>query len=94
MKIKAKFMQEGGAMPAEQGAPAAQAAPEADGEQDVMAQMVQMAAQALQSQDCNAAMQVCQILVQLVQQSQAPAEEQPGEPVYRRGGTLVKRIKK
>jgi hypothetical protein len=47
MIIKAKFMQEGGAMPAEQGAPAAQTAPEAGGEQDVMAQMVQMAAQAL-----------------------------------------------
>lgn len=93
MKIKAKFMQEGGAMPAEQGAPAAQA-PEAGGEQDVMAQMLQMAVQAIQNQDCNAAMQVCQVLVQLAQQSQAPAEEQPGEPVYRRGGTLVRRVKK
>lgn len=93
MKIKAKFMQEGGAMPAEQGAPAGQA-PEAGSEQDVIAQMLQMAVQAIQNQDCNAAMQVCQVLVQLAQQSQAPAEEQPGEPVYRRGGTLVRRVKK
>lgn len=93
MKINAKFMQEGGAMPTEQAAPAAEA-PQAGGEQDVMGQMLQMAVQAIQNQDCNAAMQVCQVLVQLAQQSQAPAEEQPGEPVYRRGGTLVKRIKK
>jgi hypothetical protein len=51
-----------------------------------------MAAQALQSQDCNMAMQVCQVLMQALQQSPAPAEEQPAEPVYRRGGTLVRRI--
>lgn len=93
MKIKAKFMQEGGAMPTEQAAPETQAAPEAGGEQDVMGQMLQMAVQAIQNQDCNAAMQVCQVLVELAQQSQAPAEEQPGEPVYRRGGSLVRRIK-
>ena len=92
MKIKAKFMQEGGAIPAEQPGAGTQAAQ--GGEQDVMAQMLQMAVQALQNQDCNAAMQVCQVLVQLAQQSQAPAEAEQTEPVYRRGGTLVKRVKK
>jgi len=50
--------------------------------------------QALQSQDCQAAMQVCQIFLQLIEQAQggggaAPAPQ--GEPVYRRGGILVRR---
>lgn len=82
MNIKVRKHQEGGAM-----APAQN--------QDPVMQIAQMAAQALQSQDCNMAMQVCQVFVQMVQQNQgaAPAEEQPAEPVYRRGGTLVRRIK-
>lgn len=101
--------QDGGAMPpqdpgAAQGAPAgpeAGGAPAEGGEGgDPMMQIAQMAMQALQSQDCNAAMQVCEAFVQLVQQAQgggapeggAPAEQ--GEPVYRAGGRLVRRIKK
>ena len=54
-----------------------------------------MSAQALQSQDCQMAMQVCQAFLELVQQMQggAPAEPQ-GEPVFRKGGVLVGRIKK
>lgn len=105
----AKF-QEGGAMSPQGGAPEAGAsmeggapagaAPQEGGENPMM-QIAQMAMQALQSQDCNAAMQVCQVFVQLLQQAQgeggtpeeAPASE-TGEPVYRRGGTLVRRIKK
>lgn len=88
MKVNIKKFQEGGAV-------APQAAPEAAApQQDPVMQIAQMAAQALQSQDCNMAMQVCQVFVQMIQQSQgAPAEEQPAEPVYRRGGTLVRRIK-
>ena len=59
-------------------------------------QIAQMAAQALQTQDCQAAMQVCDAFMQIVTQAQggAPQEAPQGEPVYRRGGTLVKRIKK
>ena len=52
--------------------------------------------QALQNQDCQMAMQVCQALVQLVQQAQGggtPAQAE-GEPVYRKGGVLVRRIKR
>jgi hypothetical protein len=67
------------------------------GQEDPLMQIAQMAAQALQSQDCQTAMQVCEAFMQIVQQAQggAPQEEAPqGEPVYRRGGTLVKRIKK
>lgn len=90
LKIKSiPFMQEGGAMPAQQGG----------GEQEMMMQLLQMAAQAVQSQDCQTALQVCQAFVQLAQggqagqpmEEEAPAEPQ-GEPVYRYGGTLYKRI--
>ena len=51
--------------------------------------------QALQAQDCEAAMAVCEAYLQLIQQSQggAPEEAAPeGEPVYRNGGVLSRRI--
>ncbi len=93
-----KKFQEGGAMApeqapqgAEQGAPAGA---EAGGEQDPMAMLLQAAAQALQNQDCNMAMQVCQALMQMAQQSQGGAPEEAGQPVYRKGGRLVRRIRK
>lgn len=93
MKLKNKF-QEGGAMPA--GAPAA--APQ--GGEDPMAMLMQGAQQAIQAQDCEIAMQVCQMLMELAgggaPAEAAPAEAAPapaeGEPVYRRGGRLVRRI--
>ena len=90
--------QEGGAMPP-QGAPqgAEQGAPEeygAGAEQDPMAMLLQAAAQALQNQDCNMSMQVCQALVQMAQQGQEGAPGEAGQPVYRKGGRLVRRIKK
>jgi hypothetical protein len=93
MKLGRKF-QEGGAMPA--GAPAA--APQ--GGEDPMAMLMQGAQQALESQDCEVAMQVCQMLLELAgggaPAEAAPAEAAPapaeGEPVYRRGGRLIRRI--
>jgi hypothetical protein len=39
------------------------------------------------------AMQVCQILMQMAGGGGAPAEA-PAEPVYRKGGVLVRRINK
>lgn len=82
---------EEGGMPAEEGAPAP-----AEGGQDPIMMLAQMSAQALQAQDCQLAMQVCQAFLEIVQQMQgggAPAEPQ-GEPVFRKGGVLVRRIKK
>lgn len=78
-------------MPAE-GAPA----PGSEGGQgDPLMEVAQLAAQALQSQDCTAAMQVCQIFLQMVQQMQGQPEPEPaGEPVFRKGGILVRRNKK
>ena len=93
MKLGRKF-QEGGPMPA--GAPA----PAPQGGEDPMVILMQGAQQAIQAQDCNIAMQVCQMLLELAgggaPAEAAPAEAAPapaeGEPVYRRGGRLVRRI--
>lgn len=78
-------------MPAEQGT---EGEPQ-EGEQDPIMVLAQMAAQALQNQDCQMMAQVCQGYLEIVQQMQGGAPEQPqGEPVFRKGGTLVRRIKK
>ena len=62
-----------------------------------MMQIVQMFAEGLQNQDCQLLAQGAQMFLQLVQQSQqggaAPREEQ-GQPVFKKGGILVRRIKK
>lgn len=100
MKVFVKKFQDGGAMAPETQETAnpqegAATAPEQGGSDPLM-QIAQMAAQALQNQDCQAAMQVCEAFMQIVQQAQGGAQQEApqGEPVYRRGGTLVKRIKK
>lgn len=98
MKLKnvTKF-QEGGQMPP-QGAPAgapAEGAPAQGGSpEEVLMQIAQTAIQALQNQDCEAAMAVCQAFVQMIQEQQGGAAETPEEPVYRAGGKLVRRISK
>lgn len=83
--------------PVEGQAPAEEAPAEQGGQGDPLMQVAQLAAQALQSQDCNAAMQVCQIFLEMIQQAQGQQQgggAPQGEPVFRRGGVLVKRIKK
>lgn len=95
-KDSIKKFQMGGEMAPEQmpaeGAPAP--GPEG-GQGDPLMEVAQLAAQALQSQDCNTAMQVCQIFLQMVQQMQGQPEPEPaGEPVFRKGGVLVRRNKK
>jgi len=106
MKIK-KF-QEGGMAPEmdpamAQGAPMGpEAAPAPmEGGEDAIMQIAQVAAQALQAQDCEAAMAVCEAFIQLIQQAgapeggAAPVEEAPqGEPVFKKGGRICKRSKK
>lgn len=88
-----KKFQDGGQMAPEDptmGAPAEAESAPAPQENPLMA-LAEMAAQALQSQDCNAAMQVCQAFIQLVQQAEGSAPA-PEEPVYqRRGGRLVRK---
>lgn len=95
MKLKniGKF-QEGGAMPPQDPAVA-------QGAQDPMAMILEGAMQAIQTQDCQIALQVCQALSEMAGASAQPAPEAAatttpaeGEPVYRTGGILVRRIKK
>ena len=99
MKVKPLKFQEGGPAPAPAApapAPEGGAAPVEGGEQNPLIQIAQMAMQALQTGDCEIAMQVCEAFIQLVQASAeggAPEEEQ-GQPVYKKGGILVRRIKK
>lgn len=90
MKIR-KF-QEGGAME-----------PQQSSEQDPLMQLAEMAAQAIQNNNGQLALQVCQGLLQLIEQAAAqqenqeveqeemPAEEEPqNEPVFKAGGKLVR----
>ena len=80
-------------MAPEGGAP--EAAPADGAGQDPMMMLAEAAAQALQAQDCQIAMQVCQGLVALVQQMAGGAPQEPqGEPVFKKGGVLLRRIKK
>lgn len=92
---------QGGGDPSQGGAPAG-GDPSAQGGQDPVTQLVQMAQQALQGQDCQAAMAVCDGLLSLIQQSQggggspdggggAPPGGAPpsgGVPSQRSGGQL------
>lgn len=89
MKISQKLLkfQEGGQMPPETQAPqeAAQA--------DPMVMLVEMAQQAVQNQDCQAAMGVCQGFLELVAQASGGGQPAPeGQPVYKAGGKLIKRV--
>lgn len=88
-----KKFQEGGAAPtaAPTGAPAGS-------EQDPIQMLAEMAMQALQGQDCQMAMQVCEGFVALIQQAmgggQAPVGQAPeGEPVFKKGGKIAGRKK-
>ena len=91
-----KKYQQGGEIPAQEapvegGTPVEEGAPAPEGGQDPMTQLVQGAMQALQTQDCNLSMQICQMLVQL---AQGGAPEENTEPVYRKGGQLLRRVRK
>lgn len=82
--------QEGGQVepaPAPEQAPAA---PEQGGSPEE--QLMMACQQALETQDCNIAMQVCQAILQMMGGSGEPAPAAPEgqEPVYRKGGRLVR----
>ncbi len=82
-------LQEGGAVPA--GTNPSQT-PQQGGE-DPVAKLVQLAQQALESQDCQMAMALAQEFMALVGGAGQEAQAAPqGEPVYRKGGTLLRRV--
>lgn len=78
--------QEGGPMPSQ--APA----PEQPGV-DPLQQILAVAAEAVQTQNCEAAMAVCQALMQLAQGGAAPAP-QPEEPTFARQGAKLVRVRR
>lgn len=93
--MRIKYLQEGGPVeaPVEEGAPMEGApAPEQGGE-DPMMQILQVAQQALQEQNCEAAMAVCQALLQLAQGGGAPQEAPAEEPTYARRGARLVRVR-
>lgn len=97
MRIIPKFQVGGQMAPQEEApmeeAPMQEAPAQGQPQEDPMAMLIQAAVQALQTQDCQIAMQVCQALAQAAQQG-APEEAQ-GEPVFaRKGCKVVRRIKK
>ena len=89
-----KIMQEGGVAP--EAAPAeAPAEPEQAGGSPEE-QIIQAAAQAVQTQDAQLALQVCQALVEMAGggAEAAPAAPEGQQPVYRKGGRLSRWISK
>ena len=81
-----KKFQQGGEMPS--------AAPEQ--QPDVLMQIAQIFAQGLQAGDCNLLAQGAEAFLGLLQQAQGPApvEAVPqGQPVFKKGGKLLKRKK-
>lgn len=88
-----KKFQDGG-----QVAPAAAPAPAPEQGQDPIMQIAEMAAAALQSQDCATAMQVCEAFMMLVEQMAGGAAEPvgapAGQPVFAKGGKLIRRNRK
>lgn len=94
MKFVPKFQMGGSVAPEEnvEEAPVEQPAPAGQG-QDPLMMIAQAAAQALQTQNCEMAMQVCQAMLQLLQQA-GPAPAEQGTPVFAKGGVLKRRMSK
>lgn len=93
-----KFQQGGPVVPEEQmpaeGMPV-EGAPEAAPQDNPLIVLAKAAMQGLQTQDCQIMAQVCQGLLEIVQQMQEPAPQEPaGEPVFKKGGVLLRRVKK
>ncbi len=94
---KTRKFQTGGTMPVEDPAVnnAPVESPEQGGQQDPIMMLAQMFAQGLQNQDCQLLAQGAQMFLEIVQQMQGGTPQEPQEePVYRKGGTLVRKIKK
>jgi len=102
MKIQSKvarFMQQGGAAPAPQdpaagGAPA-EGAPMEGGAPagNPMEQILQVAAQAVQTGNCEAALAVCQTLMSAAQGGMGPGEAPQEEPTFARNGSKLRRVR-
>ena len=88
LKRTQKF-QEGGAMPAPEAAPA-EAAPQGG---DPMEQVYQMATEIVQQLGPDAAAMLAQAIMEMLQGGGAEAAAPQGEPVYKKGGKLIGRMR-
>lgn len=88
LKRTQKF-QEGGAMPAPEAA-SAEAAPQGG---DPMEQIYQMAAEIVQQLGPDAAAMLAQAIMEMLQGGGAGAAAPQGEPVYKKGGKLIGRMR-
>ena len=89
-----KFMQEGGVAPEAAPVETAPAEPAQGGSPEE--QIIQAAAQAVQTNDAQLALQVCAALVQMAGggAEAAPAAPEGEQPVYKKGGKLSKWVRK
>ena len=92
--MKLRKLQMGGAVAAQEGAPAAEPMPAEAGmpvqsaEQDPIMQIAQAFAEGLQTQNCELLAQGAQMFLELVAQAQGGAEAQP---VFGKGGKIASR---
>lgn len=84
MKIRTQIstFQQGGAMPAPV---------EQEQQGNPIEELAVVAQQALQEQNCELAMGVCDAFLQMVSQATQGEPAPQGEPVYAKGGKLIKR---
>lgn len=97
MKIQSKvarFMQQGGAAPVPQDPAPMEGAP-MEGAQagNPMEQILQVAAQAVQTGNCEAALAVCQALMSAAQGGMGPGEAPQEEPTFARNGSKLRRVR-
>lgn len=99
MKIQSKIskFQQGGSAPVPQdpaagGAPA-EGAPEGAQAGNPMEQILQVAAQAVQTGNCEAALAVCQAIMEAAQGGMGPGEAPQEEPTFARNGSKLRRVR-
>ena len=99
MKIQSKIsrFQQGGAAPVPQdpaagGAPA-EVAPEGAQAGNPTEQILQVAAQAVQTGNCEAALAVCRTFVSSAQGGMGPGEAPQEEPTFARNGSKLRRVR-
>lgn len=93
MEIKPRRIgkfQQGGAMPAEGGAPAPEQGGAPAGGGDPMAEIIPAMQQAVQAGDCNGLMQICGAFLQMIAEAQGGAAEP--QPTFARHGARLRRI--
>ena len=81
---------EGGAP---EGAPMEGGAPEGAQAGNPMEQILQVAAQAVQTGNCEAALAVCQTLMSAAQGGMGPGEAPQEEPTFARNGSKLRRVR-